>query len=152
MKIVLLKNIEKLGKEGEIVNVKDGYARNFLIPKGYALLANEKNIIRAEIQFQEKKRKIEKEKRRKQEIINSLNGKSFTILVEADGDGKLFGSIREQDICEHIFQQTGQKLDEKILFLEEPIKQVGVYEVGLKFENVTGKIRVWVVSKDEKKG
>ena len=146
MKVVLRKNVDKIGKSGEVVSVKDGFARNFLLPKDIALIATKDNISRVE----EEKRKIEKnkeiEKNKAQELADKLQGLSCTITTEVQDDN-LYGSVTSLEIAKALeIEQI--KIDKKNILLEQPIKKLGIYEVEIRLHpEVKTKIKVWVVEK-----
>lgn len=146
MKIVLRKNVESIGKSGDIVSVKDGFARNFLLPKGLAFVATKDNVGRVE----EEKKKLEKnkeiEKNRAQALANKLQGFSCTITSEAQ-DETLYGSVTAADIAQALdIEQV--KVDKQDILLNEPIKKLGIYEIEVKLHpEVKTKIKVWVVGK-----
>ncbi|MEN2985817.1 MAG: 50S ribosomal protein L9 [Thermodesulfovibrionaceae bacterium] len=131
MKIILKEDIQGLGKAGQIITVKDGYARNYLIPKGLALVADEKNLKLVEYQ----KRKIEQEAKRKRQdaenLAERLSELQLTIKAKAGEDQKLFGSITAKDIAEAL-QKEGISVDKKQIIINEPIKRAGEYEIQIK--------------------
>lgn len=146
MKIIFIKDYEGKGKIGEIKEVKDGFARNFLIPYGYALEATEENIriLKEKEKAEElkKKKKIEHAK----EMKNFLKEKSITIQVKAGRDEKLFGAITNEIISEEIKKQLNIEIEKHQIILEEPIKKLGIYKVPIKLvEGIDGEIKVWVV-------
>ena len=147
MKIVLKKDVEKLGKLGDIIIVKDGYARNYLIPKGLALEATENNL---KIVEREKERIIREKEREKKEAIalaDKVKNSSCTIVVEVGEDGKMFGAVTSQDIAKS-FEDIGIKLDKRMIELNEPIKELGIFYVPIKLHpEVTVEAKVWVVKK-----
>lgn len=147
MKIVLIEDVVKLGSMGDIVNVKNGYARNFLFPKNLARLSTDANL---KIIEDIKKRKIAtgvKEKKAALELKEKLSLVSCTISVEAGDDDKLFGSVTTQDIAD-AFETEGFSLDKRKIAMEETIKKLGVYHVTVKLHTeVTGSVKVWVVKK-----
>ncbi len=147
MKVILLKEVERLGKVGEMVEVKDGYARNKLIPNKLALICNEASLKKfkeiekiAEVRKEKKKREVTRMK----EKIEAL---SLTIPVQAGEDNKLFGAVTNIDI-EEVLAKEGYKIDKKDIVLDEPIRELGVYsiEIGLHPE-IKAILKVWVVSK-----
>lgn len=153
MKVLLRQDIEKLGKIGEVKEVARGYARNYLIPKGYAYPATEKYLkqIQADLYYKEKKR--QKSLRKIESIITRLEKQSYTIRVKVGSEGKLFGIITKEDIVKAITSDVGIKLDKNEIILEEPIKEIGTYvvEVRLKPKDLSeghfcAKIRLWVVA------
>lgn len=142
MKVILKEDIPNLGKAGQIINVKDGYARNFLLPKGLALLADEKNMKLLEYQ----KKKIEEEAKKKRQDAESVAARlseiQLNIKAKAGEDQKLFGSITSKDIAEAL-QKEGFSIDKRQINIPEPIKRIGDYEVEVKLDaNVTAKVKV----------
>ena len=145
MKIVLRQDHEKLGTAGNIVNVKPGFARNFLIPKGIALAATPQNV-----RFYENEKKLinqskEKEKRRSAELAKTLETVSCTITVQVGEEDRLFGSVTSQNIAEALLAQ-GYDIDKRKIMLDEPIKSLGIYSIPVKLHaDVEAKVKVWVV-------
>jgi large subunit ribosomal protein L9 len=145
MKVVLRQDYESLGSAGDIVSVKAGFARNFLIPKGYALIATAKNIQRFENEKIQLHWQKEKEKRKSQEMAKTLENLSCTIAVQVGEEDKLFGSVTSQNIAESLEAQ-GYDIDKRKILLEEPIKSLGIYSVPIKLHpDVEAKVKVWVV-------
>jgi len=145
MKVVLRQDYESLGTAGDIVNVKSGFARNFLIPKGYALIATAKNIQRFEKEKEQLIWQKEKEKRKSQELAKILENVSCTIAVQVGEEEKLFGSVTSQNIAEAL-QTQGHTIDRRKILLDEPIKSLGIYSIPIKLHpDVEAKIKVWVV-------
>lgn len=147
MEIILREDVERLGKSGQVVKVKDGYARNFLIPKNLALKATSDNLKRVE---EEKKIKVirkDREKREAQTLAEKLASISCTISVEVQEDGTLYGSVTGADIASTL-ESEGFKLDKKNFILDEPIRELGIYRVRMKLHpEVTTELKVWVVKK-----
>ncbi len=145
MKIILKKKHEDLGDIGEVVTVKDGYARNFLIPRGIAIPATKQNM--RVIEF-EKERLMAAEKRlirEAEELKAKLDTISVTAEVQVGEEDKVFGSVTSQHIAE-LVAAKGFDLDRRKIQLDEPIKALGVYEVPVKLHpEVEAKIKVWVV-------
>ncbi|ABC77757.1 50S ribosomal protein L9 [Syntrophus aciditrophicus] len=145
MKIILKENFETLGKAGEIVKVADGYARNFLIPKGIAAEANLRNIKALEHDKQNIVRKAEKERKRHESLAASLSGVTCTIARRVGEQDKLFGSVTAMDIEEALLAQN-VKIDRKSIVLDEPIKAIGEFPIVIKLgAGVTAEIKVNVV-------
>lgn len=145
MKVILKEDIPNLGKAGQIINVKDGYARNFLLPRGLALLADEKNLKLLEYQ----KKKIEEEAKKKRQDAESVAGRlseiQLNIKAKAGEDQKLFGSVTSKDIAEAL-QKEGFSIDKRQINITEPIKRIGEYEVEVKLDaNVTAKVKVNII-------
>ena len=137
--------MENLGKSGEVVTVKDGYARNFLIPGGFALKAPPGNLKVVEEEKKAQKRRIEKEKRNAQELAKRLSTISCTVSVRIGEDEKMFGSVTNSDIAKAL-EIEGIKLDKKTIELAFPIREIGVFHVPVKLHpEVNVDIKVWVV-------
>ena len=149
MKLLLKKNIPDLGTLGQIVEVKDGYARNYLIPQGLAIEVNNANLQWFEAQ---KRRLIAAEEENKQKLrllAEELEGTSCTIIARATEEGHLFGSVTPRVIAEHLSAE-GIQVDTKTIALEAPIKELGIYPVDVVLHaDVKAQIKVWVVKGDE---
>jgi len=145
MKIILRQDFEKLGKIGDIVEVKDGYARNYLLPRKIAFKANDGNLRALE---EEKKQHITQETRALQhakKMADELEKVSVTLKVKVGEDEKLFGSVTSQMIAETLVEK-GITIDKRSIDLEEPIKALGIYTINVKLHtDVVGKVKVWVV-------
>lgn len=147
MEVILCKDVEKVGKVGEIIKVKDGFARNFLLPKRLAYLATPMNIRRIEQQ----KVKIAKEyadsKKGAEELAEKLSKISCTVTVEVNDLEKLYGSVSEAEISKAL-ELEGFSIDKKNIIMEKPLEELGIFEVGIKLHpEVTTKIRVWVAKR-----
>lgn len=145
MKIILKETIEKLGKAGEIVDVKPGYARNFLIPQGKANLATE-SAMRA---YNEEKKLIErrasKEKHAAEDLAEKLSKVSVTSAVQVGEEEKIFGSVTTQNIAD-LLKDQGFEIDRRKIMLDDGLKALGVYDVKVKLHpEVDATIKVWVV-------
>lgn len=143
MKVVLLKDVKGQGKKDDVVNVSDGYARNFLLPKGLAVEADAK--VMNEIKNKEASRlhKIELEKAAANELKARLEAVVVKLTGKAGGDGRLFGSITSSDIAEGLEKQHGIKVDRKKIAMDGPIKAFGTYSLDVKlYTEITGKINV----------
>ncbi|OQA21677.1 MAG: 50S ribosomal protein L9 [Actinobacteria bacterium ADurb.Bin346] len=149
MKVVLTRDYEKLGSAGDVINVKDGFAKNFLIPNNIALIATQGNINQMEIV---KKSLIKKEAKNIEEakkIAEIIDGTTVTIKVNSSPDGKLYGSITTKDIAEKIFELKKVELDKKKIDLEEHIKEVGNYEVNVRlYKEIKAVIKLEIISDD----
>lgn len=146
MKVVLLKDVAKIGKKGEIKNVSDGYARNFLIPKGLAVEATP--AVLKKLKAEKEKEEQEKLKRRKEneELLKLIQKHLYKIEVRAGGNGKLFGALTNADIAKKISEVIGKDIEKKYIVLDKPIKELGLYDVTVKLpEGVSGKIKIEVV-------
>ena len=145
MKLILRQDYEPLGEAGNIVNVKPGFARNFLIPKGLAMLATDKNLKKFENDKKQMSWRQEKEKRQSEELAKTLENVSCTITVQVGEEDKMFGSVTSQNIAEALESQ-GYTIDKRKIVLDEPIKSLGIYSVPIKLHtDVEAKVKVWVV-------
>ncbi len=148
MDVILLKRVDSLGEIGQVVSVSRGYARNFLIPKGIAVVADESQ--RRVLAEEERLSGLRSRKRRHvaEEAAGEFKDVSCTITVQASEDDKLYGSVSERDIAEAL-KAIGHTVDHHQVVLEEPIKQLGVYTIPLRLhEEVEVSIKVWVVRAD----
>jgi large subunit ribosomal protein L9 len=145
MKVILLKDIENLGKKYEIKEVSDGYARNYLIPKKLAKVANEKNLKWLEKQKEKEEKKAEEELKKIQEAASAIDGQEIIIQVKVGEDGQLYESITAQKIYEKL-KELGFEIKRKQILLEEPIKELGEFPVKIKFpHNLEAEIKLIVV-------
>jgi large subunit ribosomal protein L9 len=151
MKIILRQNIDTLGKMGEVVTVRDGYARNYLLPHGFAYMASTGNV-----------RVLEEEKKRLQVKLNrELKGaevlaaelekheNAVTIQMQVGEEDKLFGSVTKEMIAEKLAAK-GFAIDRRKIEIDEPIKVLGIYTVKVRLHtDITAKVKVWVVRQDQ---
>jgi|YelNatPaOPRAMG01_1025707.scaffolds.fasta_scaffold11865_2 large subunit ribosomal protein L9 len=145
MKVILLKDIEKLGKTYDVVEVKDGFARNYLIPQKKAIPLTDKNLKYIEEQKKKILREKETEKKKACELAKKLEGKSINVLMKVHDNDQLYGSVTAQKISEAL-EQEGFKIDKKCIILDEPIKSLGVFDCLIRLHpEVETKIKVWVV-------
>ena len=147
MKVILQEDVKGKGKKGELVNVSDGYARNFLFPKKMAVPATQENLTVMKRQEKEKKQKTDADKAKATEIAERLGDIIVKINARGGGDkGKLFGSITSKEISEELHKQHGIEIEKNKIIQDEPIKTFGSCEVKCKlgFE-ITGIINVLVV-------
>jgi len=146
MEVILLKDMENLGKVGDIVKVKDGYARNYLIPSGIALPATKSNVARVKNELQSLRKKAEKQLQKYKELAEKLNTLRITIEHEAGEEGKLFGSVTTSQIEKALHQAGFEEVEKKQIILESPIRETGTYEVKVHlFKDVDATITVDVV-------
>lgn len=145
MKVILTQSYETLGKEGDIVNVKPGYARNFLIPNKIALDYTPGNMKRYDQMQKVKDVRQVKEHKSATMLAESLNKISCTATVAVGEEDKLFGSVTSQDIA-NLLKEKGFEIDKRKIILEEPIKALGIYTIPIKLHpEVEAKIKLWVV-------
>ena len=131
MKVILTKDVEGLGFFGDIVSVKDGYAMNYLIPRGLALPATEGNIKHIQTVLDQKKRKLEREKKKAEELAKKLEGIIVEVRKPAGEGGKLFGSVTATDIVEALKSQ-GIEIERKNVVFYHPIKEVGIFPIKIR--------------------
>lgn len=147
MKVILLEDVDRLGKMGEVISVKEGYARNYLIPKKKAKEATAGNMKILD-SLKKKQAAIDSERLKEAKTLaDKITNLSLTIAAQAGEEEKLFGSISAEMISEAL---TGEKIhiDKKDIVIEEPIKKLGVYQVTVKIHpEVKATLRVWVVKK-----
>ena len=144
MKVILQKDIANLGEAGDIKEVADGYARNYLLPKKLVIVANETS--QRAIGHQKKLIKIKKEKRKKQseKLSESLAGIELRIAAQVGEEEKLFGSVTSMDIAREL-KELGYEIDKRRIHLDEPIKKTGEYDISIKLdEGLHAVIKVYV--------
>ena len=147
MEVILKQDVDKIGKAGSVVKVKDGFARNYLLPGGLAVASTPGNLKRLQ---QEKQKRAEGQEKIKQEAValsNRLSAVSLTISALSKEEDKLYGSIGAHEISAAL-KEEGIELDKNFILLDEPIKALGIFEVPIKLHpEVTTKIKVWIVKK-----
>jgi large subunit ribosomal protein L9 len=132
LKVILTKDVEKIGSFGEVINVKDGYAKNFLIPTGMAILSTPGNLKQVDL-IKKSKVKVEaKSIKEANEIAEQLNGLKLLFKVKSSAEGKMYGSITNKDIADKILSFKKIEVDRKKIELEESIKEIGSYEIEIK--------------------
>jgi large subunit ribosomal protein L9 len=148
MQVILRDALENLGSAGEIVSVKPGYARNYLIPKGLAYEANDANVRRIEREKAKIEQRAEEQLAGARKRAASIEGVSVTFHARAAEEGKLFGSITSADIVEKLTEQ-GIEIDRKQIQLDEPIKSLGVFSVPVRLHSdVRPELKVWVIKEE----
>ena len=147
MNIILTQNLKDVGKIGDVVKVKDGYARNYLLPRQLAIAATESNVRRMDKEKAKRVALYEEEKKQAQVKAAEFAKVSLTIAVEVNDQEKLYGAISETEIIK-AFEAEGQKVEKKALVLEKAIEELGIFEVGVKLHpEVIAKVRLWVTKK-----
>jgi len=145
MKVILRSDVERLGRTGEVVTVKPGYARNYLFPRGLALEASNRAVELIEV---EKKRDVKLQEKKREEataLASKLEQLSLTISKQAGESDKLFGSVTAMEVAESLAKE-GFEIDKRKIEIEEPIKTLGIYTVPVKLHaEVTAKVKLWVV-------
>lgn len=154
MKVILVRDIEKLGKKGEVKDLSEGYVRNYLLPKKLVMLYTKENV-----EYVKNLEKIEmKRKKNEQDLLSEmrrkLEEKSITIPVQLGKDNKFFGSITKEDIVKYVEKETGVKIDKHHIKLEETIKDIGVFPVEVKLVSKkipevseTATLKLWIIGK-----
>ena len=146
-KVILLKDVDNLGRSGDVVSASEGYARNFLFPRGIALSATEQNIKVAEANRKQKAEAMEKEKQEAMRLADAISRVSCTIAVEAGKDDKLFGSVTSADI-QKALEAEGINIDKKKIELKDHITQIGIFQIPIKLhQEITAALKLWVVKK-----
>lgn len=149
MKVILLQDVKSLGKKGEIVNVSDGYARNFVLPKKLGLEANTSNLNDLKLQRANADKVAQEQLEAAKELAALLETKEVVLKMKSGEGGRAFGSVSSKEIAAATREQCGLELDKKKIQLPEAIKTLGVYEVSVKLHTkVTGKLRVKVVEEN----
>ncbi|HVO30351.1 MAG TPA: 50S ribosomal protein L9 [bacterium] len=142
MQVILHENLDNLGKVGDVVRVKDGYARNFLIPNGLAAIASKRNIAELEHQKRAAEAKAAKIKGEAEKFAKQLEGAKIVLPRQVGEGDKLFGSVTSMDI-EEALRKAGLVVSKKQIELKEPIKALGLHEVPVKIHpEITAKVRV----------
>ena len=148
MKVILKDNIKGVGKKDEVINASDGYARNFLLPKGLAVEANRENMSKLKAKEDSKayKKVVEKEEAKK--VAEKLSGIQLKVPVKAGENGKIFGGVSAKEIADLLKQNYNIEVDKKKIDLKETIKTLGLRTVTIKlYDGVVGNLRVDVISK-----
>jgi len=145
MKVILRKNFEQLGSIGDLVEVKNGYARNFLLPRQIAYVATKGNIKALEEEKLQYSKKEAKELQSSKALATELANVSITIPVKVGEEDKIFGSVTSQMIADAL-KEKSFNIDKRKVELEEPIKALGIYEVNIKLhQEVNAIVKTWVV-------
>jgi large subunit ribosomal protein L9 len=146
-KLLLIKDVEDLGRSGDIVSVKPGYARNRLIPMGSAVFAD-KNAVRRQVRLQEERlKKAADDKKESEKIAEKIEAQTVNIVVKVDHDGHMYGSVSVADVAHLVEQQLGIVLEKRSIQLKHVIKQVGIHNVIVKLpEGVVAAFHVKVLA------
>lgn len=146
MKVILLQDVKSLGKKGEIVNVSDGYARNYVLPRKLGVEANSTNMNDLKLQKANADKVAQEQLDAARQLAAELETKEVVLGMKSGEGGRTFGSISSKEIATAAKTQCGLELDKKKIQLPETIKTLGVYEVNIKLHaKVTGKLKVKVV-------
>ena len=145
MKVILLADVKSQGKKGDLINVSDGYARNFLIPRKLGLEATPQLIKELNDKEEARKRREAEEKAAAEKLAEKLQGMEVKIKVSSGADGKLYGSVTAKNIADAFAEQHGVEIDRRKILLDDPIKAYGSYSVEVKlYSGVNGKLNVLV--------
>lgn len=145
MKVILISDVDALGSAGEVVEVKDGYARNFLMPRSMALIANERNRAVYENVRQQREVQRTREASEAESLANTLNEVSCNVAVTAGEGDRIFGSVTPQHIATTL-NELGFDIDRRAVELKEPIRALGVYDVSIRLSaGFKASVKVWVV-------
>lgn len=145
MIVILQQDVPNLGKVGEIVKVRDGYGRNFLVPRGLAVAADESNVRRLEHQKRQAAAKAARLLAEAKAAAERISQTAVTIKMQAGEEGKLFGAVTNRDIAEALAAE-GVEVDRRAIVLDEPIKQIGVFNVGVHLTpEVQATVKVYVI-------
>lgn len=147
MQVILREDVPNLGQTGELVNVKDGYGRNYLIPRGLAVLATPRNMRRLEHEKRVISQRDLKRRKDAQSVKKKIESLSLTIAKHTGEEDKLFGSVTTREIADAL-QEEGFNIDRRTIQLDQPIKTLGVYTVTVKLaREITANLKLWVVAK-----
>jgi len=150
MKVILVQDVEGWGTIGDIIDVKPGFARNYLIPKGLAYPATESYVKHVQEILKQKSRKLEREKEKAQEIAQKIDGLELEIKRPVGPTGKMYGSVSAADIVEAIKEKTGVEIDKRKVMLKSPIRAMGTFNIQIRLHpEVSAGIKVHVVPEEE---
>ena len=149
MQVILTQDVDNLGKAGELVSVRPGYGRNYLVPRGLAVSATVRNKTRLEHEKAVIERKVAKERASATEIANRMNVMTLQFERMVGEDEKLFGSVTNRDIAEQL-KKAGVEIDHRLIHLDQAVKALGKYETVVRLAaGVTATLKFWVVGKDK---
>jgi large subunit ribosomal protein L9 len=141
--VILIKDVKGTGKAGDVVKVSDGYARNMLIPKGFATEASDRNVRNLEKQKALIEEKHAQEQEKAEKLAEKLSGFTVDMITKSGEGGRLFGSITSKDIAEALKDQYNFDMDKRKFVMDAPIKHVGEYEITIKlYHEVSAKLKV----------
>ena len=145
MKVLLLQDVKGQGKKDQMVEVSDGYARNFLFPKKLAVVADNKAMSEAKSKEEAKQYKLSEEKKAARALADKLSSLTVTVKATSGADGRLYGSITAKDIAEKLHEQHKIEIDKRKLVLKDNIKTYGTFEIDVKvYPEISGKLKVSV--------
>ncbi|MBU4445402.1 50S ribosomal protein L9 [bacterium] len=145
MRIILLQDHEGLGNAGDQQDVKDGYARNYLIPKGIALKADKNSLKRFQEVARLKELRKDRALKKSKELAEKLRSLSLTVPVQVGEEDRVFGAVTSLEIAQQL-KDKGYEIDKRQIMLEEPIKSLGIFEIPIKLHSeITTSIKLWVI-------
>ena len=145
MKVILLKDVDRVGSAGEIVQISDGFGRNFLIPKNQALLATDANVAQFETRRRQHEAAADREQKGASSLAQQLEKASLTAQVKVGEDDQMFGSVTSQNIAD-LLKEQGHEIERRLIELDEPIRALGVYNVKINlYTEVVASVKLWVV-------
>ncbi len=149
MKVILKERVKSLGEKDDVVEVKDGYARNYLFPRGLAVEANEGNMERVKSRKKAEAGRAQKEKEEAEKVCKKLRDITLEIKAKAGGKGKLFGSVTSMEIAEALNKSYGLNLDRKKILLDEPIKSIGEATVEVRlYPGISAQLKINVTAQE----
>ncbi|HBT19856.1 MAG TPA: 50S ribosomal protein L9 [Peptococcaceae bacterium] len=149
MKVILKAEVENLGKEGDVLEVADGYGRNYLLPRGLAVLATPQNLKQLEKKIKAREEQKKQELEQARQLAAKINETTIVIRAKVGEKGKLYGSITNNDVAAKLSEQ-GIEVDKRKIDLKDPIKEVGFYTIGIKVHpEVYAELRVQVEAEKE---
>ena len=147
MKVILLQDIKSVGKKGQILDASDGYARNYLLPKKLAVIADATNLNELKTKQDANKYKRDMTMANAKELVEKMKGLELIFKIKAGDNGKTFGSVTAKDIADELNKKYFVEVDKKKIGLSDAIKTLGVYTIDIKlFEGIVGKLKVTVVA------
>ena len=150
MKVILADDVEKLGRKGDVVTVADGYARNYLVPKGLALAATKGSLRQADMMARARKEKEQRDKEAAAARVASLGASPVYISARAGEGGRLFGSVTNSDVARAIQEQLGEEVDRRMVRLDDPIRSLGTHQIEVHLhEEVNALVTVEVIAHEE---
>lgn len=148
MKVILLSDVKGQGKKDQIIEVSDGYGRNFLIPRGLAVEADKKTLADIKNREESRRHKLESERAEARAAAEKISGTLVKVRMGAGADGRLYGSVTAKDISEALERDHGIVVDRRKIIINEPIKAYGNYSLEVKlYPEVTGKVNLLVCEK-----
>ena len=150
MKVLLVQDVEKLGRAGELKDVSGGFGRNYLIPQGFAVIATPGQIKQAEQRIQAQQKRFEATRKDAEGLAARINGKTVRFDAKVGEQDRLYGSVTNADLADRLMNDFGVEVDRRKILLEEPIKRVGRYDITIRLMNgVEPVVHVEVVGEGE---